>query len=292
MQVVPKWQDQGRPANDFARRGAAANDAGLFTLIWRCAKVKRSMKLLDLTIETLAANLALDEALLESAEAETAELPANQRDSKPGPEWLRFWEADQFAVVAGRSSKVATEVHVDYCQRHQIPIFRRSSGGAAVVAGPGCLMYALVLDVGSRPGIGLIDRAHELVMNRAVAALGELGIDVRHQGTCDLTWQGRKFSGNSLRCKRTHVLYHGTFLYDFQLEEIQRCLQLPPRQPDYRRDRSHQEFVTNLPVKPADIKQALIRQWKAYASTDDWPRQRVDELVRTKYSQQDWIHQR
>ena len=98
------------------------------------------MRYLDLTLPTPEENLALDEALLD--EAELSEGPT---------ETLRFWEAGGEMVVVGRSSVVDDEVRVEACRRAGVPILRRASGGAAVLAGPGCLMYAAVLDCRRRP---------------------------------------------------------------------------------------------------------------------------------------------
>ena len=82
------------------------------------------MRYLDLTLPTAAENLALDEALLEEAEA------------AGGPtEMLRLWESPQPLVVVGRSSRIDAEVRVDACRASGIPILRRASGGAAIVAG-------------------------------------------------------------------------------------------------------------------------------------------------------------
>ena len=46
-------------------------------------------------------------------------------------------------VVVGRSSRLDEEVHLDACRAAGVPVLRRPSGGAAIVSGPGCLMYAL-----------------------------------------------------------------------------------------------------------------------------------------------------
>ena len=89
------------------------------------------MQRLDLTLPTPAENLALDEALLDWAEEDTSDR-----------EFLRIWESPQPMVVVGRSSRIAQEVNTAECRERHIPIVRRSSGGAAIVAGPGCLMYA------------------------------------------------------------------------------------------------------------------------------------------------------
>ena len=84
------------------------------------------MTLLDLTLPTAAENLALDEALLDEAEASSA-----------GCETLRLWEPKEPAVVIGRSSQAAIEVRLDACRELAVPVLRRASGGAAVVTGPG-----------------------------------------------------------------------------------------------------------------------------------------------------------
>jgi lipoate-protein ligase A len=87
------------------------------------------MKLLDLTLPTPEENLALDEALLDEADAAGRPL-----------ETLRLWEPRQTFVVVGRSSSLEREVRLDRCRERGLPILRRVSGGAAIVAGPGCLM--------------------------------------------------------------------------------------------------------------------------------------------------------
>ncbi|HEV3417181.1 MAG TPA: lipoate--protein ligase family protein, partial [Pirellulales bacterium] len=112
------------------------------------------MQLLDLTLDTPAENLALDEALL-LLEAEAAGEPH---------EVLRLWEPLQFAVVVGSSSRVAAEVAPDACRVRGIEVLRRTSGGAAVVIGPGCLMYSLILSRKLRPEQRAIDGAHCFVL--------------------------------------------------------------------------------------------------------------------------------
>jgi lipoate-protein ligase A len=239
------------------------------------------MRRLDLTLPTAAENLALDEALLE--EAETAGFPC---------ETLRLWEPAAPLVVVGRSSQVEKEVRLDVCRELGIPVLRRASGGAAVLTGPGCLMYALVLSRALRGGLRAIDRVHRFVLGTISGALEPLVPGVRCQGISDLAVAGRKFSGNSVRCKREHLLYHGTLLYDFRLELIDRCLAMPPRQPAYRGARTHADFVTNLPVEAAVIRDALAGAWGALEPLVDWPRKRTMRLAAEKYHCRHWNENR
>ncbi|MGO8691919.1 MAG: biotin/lipoate A/B protein ligase family protein [Thermoguttaceae bacterium] len=241
------------------------------------------MRYLDLTLPTAAENLALDEALLEEAEAGSGCACA---------ETLRLWEARQSVVVVGRSSQIAAEVNGEACRELDIAVLRRTSGGAAVVAGPGCLMYALVLSLELRPALRTVGLAHSFVLEMLAAALRPLAAGISRRGTSDLAVAERKVSGNSLRVKRRHLLYHGTLLYDFPLELIGRVLLMPPRQPGYRLRRPHDAFVANLPVPAEAIRRALAAMWKADEPYPDWPRARTAALAAEKYSRRQWNQQR
>ncbi len=235
------------------------------------------MKRFDLTLDTPEANLALDEALLDTAD-----------DADEPREVLRLWEVPRPLVVLGRASRAAVEVNEAACQARGIPILRRCSGGASVVVGPGCLMYSVVLSLRLRPQLQQISAAHCLALTTLGDAVRGLVPDVQCQGTSDLTWGGKKFSGNSLRVRRTHLLYHGTILYDFVLPLVSACLRTPPRQPEYRQNRSHDEFLTNLPVSRAGLQQAIAAGWEAFEPLSEWPRRRTLDLVVARYGQAAW----
>jgi lipoate-protein ligase A len=245
------------------------------------------MRRLEITLPSPAENLALDEALLDWAEAE-----------KPDWEFLRVWESPQPMVVVGRSTRLHLEVEMEACRARAIPILRRSSGGAAIVAGPGCLMYAVVLSYALRPELKDIGRAHTFVLQRMAANLQPLVASfgtISFEGTSDLVFddmrmpsQPRKFSGNSLRAKRTHLLYHGTLLYNSDLTLIETCLRMPPRQPEYRQQRPHRSFVMNLPAECQALVDAVDRAWPTSQNVHDWPRQRVAALVNERFSQHGW----
>jgi lipoate-protein ligase A len=250
---------------------------------------------LPLTLETPAENLALDEALVEGAQA----------GETPG-EVLRLWEPRRYFVVLGRSSDAQREVRLAACAADGVPVLRRPSGGATVLLGPGCLMYAVVLDLTRRPELRSIDRAHELVLARHAAALGRLAPLTERAGTSDLVLAARadsseplsasatlyygalKFSGNSMRIRRDHLLYHGTILYDFPLDRLGRWLAAPARQPAYRDGREHGAFVTNFPAPRERIAAALVQAWKADCPLPGWPERRTVELATTRYATLQW----
>jgi lipoate-protein ligase A len=248
------------------------------------------MSRFDLSLPTPAQNLALDEALLESAEEESTDR-----------EFLRLWESLQPMVVVGRSTRVQKEVNEQFCREERIPILRRSSGGATIVTGPGCLMYAVVLSYAKRPELKDITRAHAFILNRLAASLSPLLSHIGTitcAGTSDLALRDRtaaaiprKFSGNSLRVKRTHLLYHGTLLYAFDLALIEKCLRMPPRQPDYRNARPHGDFVTNVPATRQQLVDAVIAAFPTASEPADIRLSRVEQLVAERFGNDRWNYE-
>ncbi len=233
------------------------------------------MQYLDLTFDTAADNLACDEALLDACEEGS------------GAEVLRFWQPGQCFVVAGYSNVVAREVNLAACLQTGLGVFRRCSGGGAVLQGPGCLSYALVLRIDGHPALESITGANRHIMERQRAALaGLLGRGVEISGCTDLAIGGMKFSGNAQRRKRHALIFHGTFLLSFNLGLMDQFLHPPSRQPDYRAGRPHGRFLMNLEVEAAAIKNSLREAWAAHTLLTDVPdRQR---LIDEKYARDDW----
>ena len=234
------------------------------------------MKYLELTLVDPAHNLACDEALLDWFVAEGVD-----------DGLLRLWQPASYFVVLGHSNRLRAEVNVQECAAAGVPILRRISGGGAVLQGPGCLNYSLILDVKTHD-VKNIQAGFRYVLERHRRLLRELILgDVQIDGISDLTVAGRKISGNAQYRKTRHVLVHGTFLSAMDLSMIDRCLLLPKKQPAYRDNRPHLEFVANLNLENARICSALRQSWSATESLSP-PLERVGQLVDSRYGRPDW----
>jgi lipoate-protein ligase A len=239
------------------------------------------MELLDLTFPSPAENLACDEALLDAAEA------------GDGGEILRFWEPREHFVVVGYANRVTTEVNVAACETRGIPVLRRCSGGGTVVQGPGCLNYTLVLRISADGPLHNIGVANQFIMRQNRAAIAALNsqpstLNAAIRGHTDLAISERKFSGNSQRRRKHFLLFHGTFLLNFNLALIGELLPMPSKQPDYREHRAHSEFLTNLSVPANEVKAALKQAWKAEELLNGFPTEKIAALARTKYTTREW----
>ncbi len=241
---------------------------------------QRPMTLLDLTLPTAAENVALDEALLLAAEADT------------GGEVLRLWENPGYAVVVGAGGSVEIDVDGSACEADGVPVVRRASGGGTVLVGPGCLCVAVVLRVGRAPGLDAIPGATGYVMGRLRDAVRPFAPGVELAGSGDLAVGGRKLSGSAQQRKRRHVLHHATLLCGFDLGRVGRYLRPPERQPDYRAGRDHAAFVTALPVGTAEVRERVVAAWGPAGVDPDPPLARVRELVAEKYGTDEWNRRR
>lgn len=238
------------------------------------------MHLLDLTLPEPAANLALDEALL---------LAAEEGGLSPV---LRLWELQTYAVVLGAAGSLGIDVNEAACQADGVPILRRSSGGGTVVIGPGCLLYSVVLSYEFAPRLHEIVPSIRYVLGRMANALEPLVPGVKLEGISDLTLNGVKLSGNSQQRKRKHFLHHGTLLCGFDLEQISRYLNPPERQPEYRGDRAHREFVMNLHADVALVRERILGEWAPTSNYGPIPWEQMRALTLEKFGKEEWVRRR
>jgi len=179
---------------------------------------------------TVAENLAIDDAAARSAWA-------------TGLRRLRFWWGGQSAVVMGSNERPEQVVDADACARLGVDVLKRSTGGGSVLQTEDVLNYSLVtpapanldLKAGFRPGIDLI-----------CAILAAFGVAGRPEGTSDVAVGERKISGNAQARRWKALLVQGTLLVDFDHDLAQMVLKHPPREPVYRRGRSHRDFLVTL----------------------------------------------
>jgi len=239
-----------------------------------------ALSLLDLTLETVEENLALDEALLIEAD-----------EGRAGAV-LRFWHFPRFAVVLGASRRLTGEVGVDAGEEDEVPIVRRASGGGTVVIGPGALNVTVILPSSAAPGLSAVDLAQRYVLDRIAGALRTPESVVAVEGSGDLTVGGRKFGGSAQRRLKNWFLVHCTILHAFPLERIGRYLSVPARQPAYRAGRTHEDFLMNLDLPRTILRGLICSAWSPTSSLSpapDVPHDLLAALLSERFANRSWI---
>ncbi|MCY3844470.1 MAG: hypothetical protein OXH69_13125 [Acidobacteria bacterium] len=183
--------------------------------------------------------------------------------SAAGAERLLIWESAWPAVILPRRGEPARWVRAPARAARGVPLLERVSGGGAVVVGPGCLTFALVLSLEARPRLADVAHSYDWLLAREAGVLtreaggpGCGGIAAR---STDLALQDRKFAGHAQRRVRGGLLHHGVLLYDFDIDLIDCLLAEPSRAPAWRRGRSHREFLTNARLPRSAVLRGLRR---------------------------------
>ena len=69
---------------------------------------------------------------------------------------------------------------------------------------------------------------------------------VYQDGLSDLVYAGKKIMGSSMFRSRHYLLFQGSILFDSKVEIISSYLEHPSKEPEYRKGKAHQDFLTCL----------------------------------------------
>ncbi|HET9237604.1 MAG TPA: hypothetical protein VFO10_10155 [Oligoflexus sp.] len=167
------------------------------------------------------------------------------------------WIPEAPMVVLGRGNKVEKEVNVRACVEDGIPILKRLGGGGTVLLHSGCLIVSLGLWVKE---FYANDRYFRLLNQSVIDCLNrelpQLAFDQR--GHSDIVHGQLKIAGTSLFRSRNYLMYQASILIDMQIEWIEKYLAHPSLEPDYRKGRSHRDFLTDLGA----LGQKDVKRWR------------------------------
>jgi lipoate-protein ligase A len=154
------------------------------------------------------------------------------------------YRCSRVEVVLGRGGRPEIELNLDHVCRDAVPVLRRSGGGCAVVLDPGNIVVSVAQAL---PGVSGITAAFQRISDWLVSALARTGAPgVRQRGVSDLALGDRKVGGSCICRTRGLLYYSSTLLVAPDLELVERYLQHPPREPEYRRGRRHRDFMGAL----------------------------------------------
>ncbi len=189
------------------------------------------IRILDTGFLTARRNLALTAAL------------AELHRSGSTPDTLRFQDFHPSAIV-GRHQSLAREVRLDRCRELSVETARRMTGGGAIYMGPGLLGWELIADKSRLPA-RLDDIAKHLCTGLATG-LRTLGIDARFRPRNDIEVDGRKISGTGGNVDGRTLVFQGTVLIDFDVNDMAEVLTLPTMKRDRKGIDALADRVTSL----------------------------------------------
>lgn len=147
-------------------------------------------------------------------------------------------------IVLGRASRPETELHMERVLRDEVALLRRGGGGCAVLVDPGTVLLQTAFPA---PGIGGLPELFRNCTDWALGLLEEAGLTgLSVAGICDLVRGDRKVGGACMIRRRDWALYGLSLLVATDPARMEQLLRHPPREPNYRRGRSHRDFVGTL----------------------------------------------
>ncbi len=135
----------------------------------------------------------------------------------PDRDFFFMWQVEP-TVIVGRHQLIDKEVNVEYCKEKGIEIYRRKSGGGAVVADMNNIMFSYITTSDN------VSTTYSDYTSRIVKSLRSLGLDASDNSRNDILIGGRKVSGNSFYHIPGRSIVHGTMLYDFDIERMANTL--------------------------------------------------------------------
>jgi lipoate-protein ligase A len=196
--------------------------------------VMETWRLLDTGARTAAENMALDEVLLE--------LKAEEKI----PPTLRFLQFSHPAVLVGHHQSVEEEIRLDYCRTKGIEINRRLTGGGALYWGRAELGWEIFISKRDPRVPSRIEDLYRKMGETAARGLRHLGVQAHFRPRNDIEIQGRKISGTGGTELSGAILFQGTILVDFDVDEMLRALRIPTEKLQDKEIESVKERVTCL----------------------------------------------
>lgn len=151
-------------------------------------------------------------------------------------------------------------------------IARRASGGGTVYHSPtGNINYSIYVNLEKRKELFAVRESYDILLGIVAKALTKQNIGASPKGKSDLAMEEsgvlRKISGNAQFRKKNCIVQHGTLILKKELiREVSDLLLHPPEEPDYRKERSHSDFLTALPTSFSTIQfqKDLFREFAGY----------------------------
>ncbi|MBP1925906.1 lipoate-protein ligase A [Sedimentibacter acidaminivorans] len=224
-------------------------------------------------------NLALEEVLM--------------KDKSINDDIVMLWQNDK-SVIIGKHQNTVEEVNQQFADSNNIKIARRTTGGGAVYHDLGNLNYTFITNYYDKKNVDFKKFAIPVVK-----ALQSLGLNPELSGRNDILLDGKKISGTAQACIGDRFMFHGTLLFDINIEMASKVLTVKADKIESKGIKSVKSRMTN--IKPYlqglninDFKEKIISSFEQN-SVDFIKRDmnqseidRVYELYNNKFSKSEW----
>jgi lipoate-protein ligase A len=171
-------------------------------------------------------NLALEEVLM--------------KDKSINDDIVMLWQNDN-SVIIGKHQNTIEEVNQQFADSNSIKIARRTTGGGAVYHDLGNLNYTFITKYTNKEEVDFKKFAVPVVK-----ALQSLGLNPELSGRNDILLDGKKISGTALACIGDRFMFHGTLLFDINIDTASKVLTVKADKIESKGIKSVKSRMTNI----------------------------------------------
>jgi lipoate-protein ligase A len=164
---------------------------------------------------------------------------------------LYLWENDP-CIVIGRYQNPWAECNLQKMEEDGVRLVRRQSGGGAVYHDRGNLIFTFIGDKKNA--------SREENFDLLLTALASLGLECKLSGRNDVTFDGKKISGNAFQNTATKFCHHGTLLVRGNLNVMGDYLTPSETKLASKAVKSVESRVGNLSEGRADITNEMVKE--------------------------------
>lgn len=154
------------------------------------------------------------------------------------------WIPDRYYLILGLSNQIDKSLKKEAVIRDKVPVLKRPSGGESVILSSKTLVISTCVKT---QGFGNPHLYFRNINTLVMEKLKNAGIqNLNHKGISDIAIGDKKILGSSIYRKKNKLFYHAVLNVSEPVETIEKYLKHPGKEPDYRKGRSHKDFVTSL----------------------------------------------
>lgn len=157
---------------------------------------------------------------------------------------LLVWQPEATYLVLGQSNQATTSLIAKVVATDRISVMKRNSGGETVLLSPETLVISAVFNTNDFQNPSQYFKKINTSIIKVL--MTQVPVLLEQRGISDISCGDKKILGSSIYRHRSRVLYHAVLNVALPASLIERYIAHPAKEPDYRKGRSHADFVTSL----------------------------------------------
>lgn len=155
-----------------------------------------------------------------------------------------LWQPQDRLIILGRSNNPEEALNIDEVKNDNIKVYKRPSGGQSVILTSNTLVISVKVKIDNELNT---QKYFKEINDKIMDALSSFGVkNLSMKGISDISIGNKKILGSSIYLRKNTLFYHAVLNISESVDVISRYLKHPSKEPDYRKGRSHKEFITSL----------------------------------------------